>query len=568
MIPKRRRHKVRRKRRGKPGLIASAGQAIANAVSVIPAVLDSTIFAFAPTWGENRKRARQRAQWLKRKNEVLEQQLQRFDGADSPVTRSRTWLTEEIPIDGVDADRFKTLRDRCQQLWDDEGFARGAIEGRVKQVVGLGLWPQPKIKDSKGISVEQAEVINASLKEKYRRWEMHAGLQQQSMWQLQRQAERGVGIKGEIFSVLSDRGGSPNFLRPPVPLTVEMIDADRCVTPPQEVGNKKVKLGIEYKAETGPDKDEIVAYWFSETSHTGTITYKRVDARFPNGQQKVLHCYDQMLPSQTRGLPWLLAAMNNLRDLKDATEARLIAFQVQSLFCAFIKTNTDPEALAEGTATDTRGDQRIEDLTPGTMTYLNADEEVDFADPSQPGAEYYQFVKANLHGVAAAVDFPYELLAKDWESTTFSSGRMSLLDGRLTFRCWQQMLNEKINRPIWQRFVVECVLFDKEDLGFTIDQFNSDSWNFLRCGWKGTGWPMLQPDKEIPAAMQAIEGNLETRQNFLHGQGEDFEEVATQNAKAKKRLDDLGLPSSMPLMNRTQEDDAEEPNPQPAGATT
>jgi len=496
--------------------------------------------------------------------------LSRFEAADDPEIRRKRWLTSGIGFDAIDEDRLETLRDRSQELWDDDNYAKGAIEGRVKQVVGLGLNPQSKIREMDGITQDQADEINSQLEQKFKVWKMACGPQQQSLWQLQRMAERGSAIKGESFLILSDRAASDSFIQPPVPLKVEVIDANRCETPPGLGGDRKVRLGIEYAAATGDQANIIVAYHFRTNRADGTLEHKRIKARFPNGQLKVLHLFDQQLPDQTRGLPWLVAAMNNLRDLKDATEARLICFQVQSLFCAFVHTNSDPEDLAKATSTDTKNGDRQEDMAPGQINYLGTDEEIEFADPNQPGAEFKEFIKTHLHGVAAAADFPYELLNKDWESTTFSSGRLSLLDGRLTFRTWQQLHNEKSNNPIWQRFVLECVIAG--EVSISLRTFNENPELFC-CAveWKGTGWPALQPEKEVRAAKEAIDSGMDTRQNYITSQGGDFDDVVKQLQREKEVLEAAGLPTTMALMNRPGQQDQENnevPERTPAGAPT
>lgn len=566
----RRTHKIRRQVSRSRGSrwISGAGRAFMSMLSSLPIALDSAIFSIAPSWGEKRRRSRKKDSWFSQQSKLLQKEmLSRFEAADNPVIRQKRWLTDGLGLDQVDETRLRTLKDRMQELWDDDCFAKSAIEGRVKQVVGLGLNPQSKIKAMDGLTQDQADDINAQLEDKFKLWGMQCGVQGQSLWQLQRLAERSLAIKGEAFVILSDRATSNDFIQPPVPLKIEVIDGDRCETPPGESGVGKVRLGIEYASTEGDQANDIVAYHFRRTGPDGTISHERIPARMDNGQLRVLHLFDQQLPNQTRGLPWLVAAMNSLRDLKDATEARLIAFQVQSLFCAFVHTTSNPEKLADATSDAIKGSERLEDMAPGMVHYLGDDEEIEFADPKQPGSEFREYTKGQLHGVAAAGDYPYELLGKDWENTTFSSGRLSMLDGRLSFRTWQQLHNHKSNNHIWQRFVVECVIGNEVDIDLSMFDRNPE---LFCCAveFKGTGWPALQPEKEVRAAMEEIDSGLNTRQNYIDDKGGDFDEVAKQLKREREVLIAAGLNPEIALGNipAQEEEQSQQPTNTPAGA--
>src|SRR5690606_32295997 len=87
------------------------------------------------------------------------------------------------------------------------------------------------------------------------------------------------------------------------------------------------------------------------------------------------------------------------------------------------KSSASPADIAAGNSaeTDSAG-SRIEEIYPGMVHYAGADEEVTTVDPQRPGASFAPFIEASLRTVAAALNFPYELLAKNFFRTTYSSG--------------------------------------------------------------------------------------------------------------------------------------------------
>ncbi len=174
--------------------------------------------------------------------------------------------------------------------------------------------------------------------------------------------------------------------------------------------------------------------------------------------------------------------------------------------------------------------------------------------------------------MAAALRYPYELLAKQF-TNNFSGGRLALIDGRITFKCWQHVLIQRQMEPLWARFVDRCVVQGVVNIDPVKYEENRD--HFLQHQWIPPGWPWVDPDKEVKADIAAIEAGLTTQTESLASRGRDFDETLQQierelQAKAEMEarmmefrrslgLDDIGDDTD------DTDDDEREPITQPNG---
>jgi capsid protein len=204
-----------------------------------------------------------------------------------------------------------------------------------------------------------------------------------------------------------------------------------------------------------------------------------------------------------------------------------------------------------------RSRSNLEDLSPGTIQYLADGEGVAFSDPARPGTTLAPYVEWALHGVAAAIRYPYELLAKQF-TNNFSGGRLALIDGRITFKVWQQCLIERNLEPVWHRFIDQCVFQGAIKIDPVKYEENRD--HFLQHAWIPPGWPWVDPEKEVTADLAAIAGGLQTETESLAARGRDFDETLAQRereAMAKMKSEArimnaraaLGLPDLSQIAN-------------------
>lgn len=433
-----------------------------------------------------------------------------WEGADTDRLRGDKWLTSRLSTNDALEKDSENLQLRAEYLYRNDCYAASAINGRVDNVIGKGIGYQSRIGSVRGmITEERAKRLNDQKEKIYHKWAKHERLHHK-----QKLAEACKAIYGESLVVMSDQGGADRD----IPLRIQVISPKRLETPPQEEGNPNVRLGIRFK----PGTHEPVSYFIRRAdpndSQEISFEYDEIPA------WRVAHDFDETLPGQIRGVPWLAPVMNKLKDLKDFVEAHLISEQIAACFSAFITTeDEDTEGVADSRsyATDAYGN-RLESLEPATINYISENQKVQFSDPTRPGGTLAPFLEAHLHAIAAGLRYPYELLVKKYDNS-YSGGRLSLIDGHNTFRCWQREAIENTWDKVNARFTDECVITGVIDVSAEEYVTNRDAFRQDKC--LPQGWPWIAPKDDVEATVKARENDLTTDTESLALHGRDFEET-------------------------------------------
>jgi lambda family phage portal protein len=427
--------------------------------------IDRAIFAVAPQWGARRIAARRNfavaARFRDRAERILEERFAHWEGADDDDrTRANRFMRSGLSTDAALDEELETLRERSGELYRSDPFAHSFIEGRVSNIVGRGIRSQPRIRANKRsltpITKKAARKMNRALKEDYRRWERHAGVYGESLAVLQRMVQRNWDIDGEVLIHFTNQSQPSKS----IPLAIEVISADRLESPHGAGSDPNISMGVE----RDPVTKQVVAYHIRTHQPGDPLDrnkIERVPAFFPNGLPRMVHCFEKMLPGQSRGWPRMVAAIGKLKDRHDYDETTMISEQVAACHTAFVKTGeTDPEQMAAGGASETLSTgERIENLEPGTVTYLRDGQEITFGNPNRPSGTFGPFMEHHERAICAALNYPYELLTKNWTGLSYSAGRLSLIDGRIAFGCQQALLVEQFLGPLWNHLVTQSVLF-------------------------------------------------------------------------------------------------------------
>lgn len=490
--------------------IASAGQ---------PTRLDRVVMAVAPAYAAGRIRARVDHQLRMAMSERAAANLSVWEAAGNDRLRGEKWITSQMTANDALQDELETLIDRAMDLFRNDVFAASAIHGRVDNVIGTGIRPQCRVQAERGIlTPKQAEDFRVMSEWYFAKWAEAEGF-----FAKQRLLERCNAIWGESWLHMAD-DDRPNR---PTTLTVQVVSPSRIpiiTYSRQQVGENR-RLGLRLDALQRP----IAAYVRRSLPYDS----RQLDLSEDEiSLDDILHCYEEQTPGQLRGVPWLAPAMGKLKDLKDFVHANLVAEQVAACYGAFVTGVTDPVLMAQGG----RVRSNLEDLSPGSVQYLGDGESVQFSDPARPGSTLAPYIEWALHGVAAALRYPYELLAKQF-TNNFSGGRLALIDGRITFKNWQHQLIEHVLRKVWSRFIDRCVIQGLLSVDPVKYEENRD--HFLQHQWIPPGWPWVDPDKEVRADVAAIDAGLTTQTESLAARGRDFDETLQQIEREQRAKADM-----------------------------
>lgn len=491
--------------------------------------VDNTIEDLFPKWGSGRKAYRYRAELMKVRAEKLGVSWTRPN-----ANRDSKWFETGYSIDAVLDLDIEELHNRCAECYRTNNVAHAAVEGRIVNEVGAGIKAQSRVTESKRVSKEQSERINTALDRLFAAWSKHGVDEKRSMTmsEFERLAGRSLAIFGEALVVVNEVPSKSG-----ITLACEVISPERLSTPPWKQNDDNCRLGVQHT-----DSGSIAGYWI-RTTHPGETgkTYEYDWDFFPRyderGMPVVLHVFEKQYAGQSRGIPWLAAALDRIKDLDDWFEAELIAKQVEACFGLIFtggETSAAPADIASANSSETDDyGRQLEELEPGMIHYANDGEQVTTVDPQRPGATFAPFVEQTLRSIAAAINLPYEILAKNFFRTTFSSGQLAMLDGRHGFRTRRQLLIDGLLVPIWERFVDDAVFYNEADGTIEVGQFVADREAFTQCVWVPPGWGFVNPKDEVKAASEALKNDMTNLATLFSERGEDAEVQLKQRQQEK-----------------------------------
>jgi lambda family phage portal protein len=241
----------------------------------------------------------------------------------------------------------------------------------------------------------------------------------------------------------------------------------------------------------------------------------------------VLHLFDRLRPGQVRGVPWFAPVILKLRDLDEYDDAELVRKKIEACFAAFV-TGADDEETLGAAASDAEG-RRVESFEPGMIEYLAPGKDVKFATPSHAGG-YAEYMRVQLHAIAAGVGLTYELLTGDLSQVNYSSIRAGLLEFRRRMEALQwQLLVPGLCRPVWQRFVATAQAIGALPAGT------------IEAEWTAPRFEAVDPLKDIQADILAVRAGLMTLKEAIARQGYDPAHVLAEIGATNAELDALGI---------------------------
>lgn len=533
----------------KPSFARRAFAHTSTYLSTLPEKLSRGVDGFAsvvsPTWGTKRRKARSLARLSDRLEKILGDRMGRgstklgaLEGAQNDRHRGHAWLGSRLSPDNALQDDLETIREHSNELALNNCWMANYVAGLVSYSVGSGRRPQAKIPEIAGrLSKEQAEQHNSELEDLFDRWACCCGANGETLFEIQRQLVHNRSVDGDAFLLLRDVSSVDR----PIPLTLEVIAADRVETPASQAGNRRIRYGVERDSD-----GRIVAYWIRRSRPNDIDpdeTHTRVPAFDSGGRRRVCHFKRHTWQDATRGLPDCYPVVNDLKDLDDLWEAQSIRQYIQACMAGFVKTFGDSEEIAMLAASGLLSDgRRIEDISPGQMHYLGPNQEIEFSSP-QGEDNLDPYMSWRLRGISAGLKFPYELLVKKWENS-YSGGRLSLIDGHQTFRGESSLLDSQGMRHVWRLFVLEALLVGE----LTIDEtlFAEEEHRICKHEWIGEAMPWIDPQGEIEAEAMAVALGIDLLENSLKRRGIDPEEFYTRREHELERMKKAGMPQLLP----------------------
>lgn len=514
-------------------------------VHVPVTALDRAIEVVAPQWAARRFQARAGFTLLS----------ETYHGA----SRSRRSLTGWNPVEAdADADTLRdipTLRARSRDLLRSAPLAGGAVATTVTNTIGTGLSLQANINARVlGLGEEEAAQWQQHAEDEFALWCDSRDCditRHQTFFGLQALTFRAVLESGDVAVILArvpPRAG-------PVPLALQLVEAERLCNPNRAADRAGLVAGVEADA-----AGAAVAYHFASAHPTvrgaraGTppLSWARIPATgAASGRRNVLHLFERRRPGQTRGVPFVAPVIEPLKQLERYTDAELMAAVVSGLFTVFIKSEAPasikPSALseAEARAGFNGADAWDGQLGNGLVVEMNPKESVETANPGRPNAQFDPFVTAIVRQIGIALELPYEVLVKHYQSS-YSAARGAMLDAWRFFRGRRDWIATEFCQPVYEAWLEEAIVAGRiRAPGFLRDPLVKKAW----CGalWVGDGPGSIDPAKDVQAARERVELTISTlaQESVLHD-GQPWEAKLRRRTREKQLLAGAGMPASEP----------------------
>lgn len=427
-----------------------------------------------------------------------------------------SWLTTAASIDQELRGDLDRLRARSRDLAKNNDYAAKFLAMVVANVVGpQGFVLQSRVYDGPG---RPDEAATRAIEDAFTRWARLGVCEvtgRMGFADLQRAVVRAAARDGE-FLVRKIRGASAGN---PFGFALQLLDVERLDTRYNLApgpGRNAVIMGVEVDRFRRP-----VAYHLFE-SHPGE-GYAGSRRRMRVPADEILHGYIVEMPEQTRGIPWMHAAIMRLHHLKGYEEAAIIAARVGAAKMGFF---TAPDGDA-GPISDGKDAEEIPytEADPGTFGVLPKGYQFQSFDPDYPHAQYEMFVKACLRGIASGLNVAYTALANDLEKVSFSSVRAGVLEERDHWMLLQQWFAEAFLTPVFEEWLALALLAGeiRTASGAALPAAKLDK--FRPHEWQGRRWQWVDPLKDIQAARLGVQSGIVSPQMIAAQNGVDVEDV-------------------------------------------
>lgn len=480
------------------------------------------------------------------------------DAASTSDNTLANWLPLAASADADLIPELSMLMPRARDLHRNNGYASGAVQTLKDNIVGsqIRLSAKPDIR-LLNWTREDAHAWSGVVEAQFKTWanttECDAG-RSMSLLGLTVQALGGAVMNGDALAIpmwlpRQDAHWSTRLM---------VIESDRLQTPPNLSHRDDIRGGIEVDKHGAP-----VAYYIRKrhpgdsfarlgflAAAVGEKDFERIPAFTQWGRRRVIHLHDKERSGQSRGKPAVTAVMKEFRNLGRFSDAKLKSAIVNALVAAFVESDLDPQTVADLFTTsaaeqntslqqywrDTIGTYRTT-LQGGAVIPLPMGAKLSAFNPGQPEATFEPFMRNALRHIAAGLNIPYELLAKDFSQTNYSSARAALLEAWRYFQSRRRWLIDYWLNPIYELWFEEAANIGR----VKAPDYYANKAAYLSCRWvfSGRGW--VDPVKEAQAAGLRMRYGLSTLESECAEQGEDWEEVTEQRGRERRYMEANGV---------------------------
>ena len=470
----------------------------------------------------------------------------------------KSWLPQHFSaVSDIDRN-LATLRARSSDLYLNSPIGHAAVATMVAGVVNEGLKIFPRLNHTAlNLSIEQARAWEEKTKLEFELWSENIECdfyRRNTFRELQRIAFLNQLVDGDCACLFRRKVSASDN---PYTLRLQLIEAGRISNPidgknviatfnnvEMLKGNSRIVNGVEVDG-----RGVMKALWiankiFEELDTTKPITEWRRVKVFgeKSGEQNLCFLSNDTRIEQFRGEPFLAPVIEILRNIYRYSDAELVS--------AILKTYLSVFFVQLGTTAGNYGlNQIVEEeevdvteykLGAGTISALPRGVDVKSINPAGAASTFEPFTVQLLKQVGAALNLPYEVLLKNFQSS-YSASKAALLQAENEFRQRRQSFIIDFCQPIYRIFLAESVALGRiEAPGFFDDALTKNLW--CSADWNNESLHSLDPQREVQAAKMRLELGLSnhTKEAANLG-GLDYVENLKQLAKETALREELLL---------------------------
>jgi lambda family phage portal protein len=427
----------------------------------------------------------------------------------------------------------RTLRDKSRALCRDNPYAKRAKQLVVNHVIGAGMGLQCQISNRRHRLQTR---LNDAIEEAWREWSepqrCHTG-GGLHFADLERAAIGEIFETGEaIIRVHARKFGDSR-----IPFALELIESERLADDyeiqPRAGGT--VVMGVEQD-----DFGRPLTYFVHRFHRDLTAKRPRPDEIIAIPADQVFHLRLIERWPQTRGVPWMHAAIGRIHQHGEYEEAALVAARIGASKVGFFESpDGDPDAMRDAENADGSAAMTVE---AGQFTQLPPGYKFSSWDPNYPTDAFEPFTRASLRGIAAAVGPCYESLSRDYSQSNYSSSRLALLDDRDLWQILQQWWIRVFRRPLHRQWLMSATLAGAIP-AISQSEYLADPIKFEHAKFKPRGWRWVDPTKEVNAYKEAERAGYMTKTDIIAhtGGGQDIEDVMETRRRELDMLEEMNL---------------------------
>lgn len=400
------------------------------------------------------------------------------------------------------------LRALCRRLERDNPTARASGEGLVAQVVGMGIALEPDHGDDQ---------VNAKLRAVWQEYIAGCDITgKRSIYSLQEQAMRDVVFAGEILwrmVTLPDRAKAGLVPVVVLPLECEWLAQD---VPVAAADGLTMVAGIEVNKWGVP-----IAYNLRNPEMSLSGQTERVSAK------DIIHDFEHRRALQNRGEPWLTPVIERIAQEGDLVDAELKA----AITCAGIAVVVTSAAQGPvDTSTYGTPEDPVQGIAINSVARLYPGEKAEAFSHNRPGQQIQAFRQGIRGDISSAMRISQRWLDRDYSRANYSSMRADMLDSDRLLAPVREWLGHATIGEVYRRALPYlCILA-------SVQMPKRVAYRLLP-----DGQPYVDPQKDVAAALEAVDAGLSTREYEISRRGGDYKKVWEQLAKEKAEAAALGL---------------------------